>query len=199
LALHGLRLKGFASAVAIGEVVGLDPSVIDPQLTALLGAELVRFRAGRVSGYSLTPAGRAEHARLIAYELEHTGARAAVDGGYRRFLEVNDELLALCTAWQVRDVDGVAIPNDHRDAAYDRGIVERLGVLDGRVAPLCADLGVALPRLAPYGVRLRRARGSVEAGEREWLTAPMLSSYHTVWFELHEDLLVTLGLERSSS
>ena len=26
----------------------------------------------------------------------------------------------------------------------------------------------------------------------------MIDSYHTVWFELHEDLLATLGIERSS-
>jgi hypothetical protein len=26
----------------------------------------------------------------------------------------------------------------------------------------------------------------------------VVDSYHTVWFELHEDLLCTLGLERSS-
>jgi hypothetical protein len=26
----------------------------------------------------------------------------------------------------------------------------------------------------------------------------MIASYHTVWFELHEDLLATLGIERSS-
>jgi hypothetical protein len=25
----------------------------------------------------------------------------------------------------------------------------------------------------------------------------MIDSYHTVWFELHEDLLSTLGIERS--
>jgi hypothetical protein len=25
-----------------------------------------------------------------------------------------------------------------------------------------------------------------------------MPSYHTVWFELHEDLLTTLGLERAS-
>jgi len=25
-----------------------------------------------------------------------------------------------------------------------------------------------------------------------------MSSYHTVWFELHEDLLATLGIDRAS-
>jgi hypothetical protein len=26
----------------------------------------------------------------------------------------------------------------------------------------------------------------------------MIPSYHTIWFELHEDLLATLGIERGS-
>ena len=32
----------------------------------------------------------------------------------------------------------------------------------------------------------------------EWFTKPVIDSYHTVWFELHEDLLATLGIERAS-
>ncbi len=34
-------------------------------------------------------------------------------------------------------------------------------------------------------------------GERDWFTKPTIDSYHSVWFELHEDLLATLGLERA--
>ena len=41
---------------------------------------------------------------------------------------------------------------------------------------------------------LRRVR----AGEHDWFTKPVIESYHTVWFELHEDLLASLGLDRSS-
>jgi hypothetical protein len=37
----------------------------------------------------------------------------------------------------------------------------------------------------------------VRAGEGDWFTSPLVDSYHTVWFELHEDLLATLGLERA--
>ena len=38
----------------------------------------------------------------------------------------------------------------------------------------------------------------VEAGDHQWFTRPLIDSYHTVWFELHEDLLSTLGKERAS-
>ena len=37
----------------------------------------------------------------------------------------------------------------------------------------------------------------MRAGERDWFAKPMIDSYHTVWFQLHEDLLNTLGIERS--
>jgi len=38
----------------------------------------------------------------------------------------------------------------------------------------------------------------VSAGDVDWFTKPMIPSYHTVWFEMHEDLLCTLGIERGS-
>ena len=53
-----------------------------------------------------------------------------------------------------------------------------------------------LPRFARYAPRLTNAVDRVRAGEVDWFTKPVLDSYHTVWFELHEDLLATLGIER---
>jgi hypothetical protein len=35
-------------------------------------------------------------------------------------------------------------------------------------------------------------------GETEWLTSPRVDSYHTVWMQLHEDLLLALGRDRAS-
>jgi hypothetical protein len=63
---------------------------------------------------------------------------------------------------------------------------------------VCGDLADALDRFAHYGPRLGHAIDRVEAGEVEYATKPMIDSYHTVWFELHEDLLSTLGKERAS-
>ena len=58
-------------------------------------------------------------------------------------------------------------------------------------------LGACNPRArlaAPGEARLDRVQG----GDTDWFTKPMIASYHTVWFELHEDLLCTLGIERGS-
>ena len=63
--------------------------------------------------------------------------------------------------------------------------------------PDLADLRDALDRFGGYGPRSRRPRPRCEAGDIDWFTKPLIDSYHTVWFELHEDLLATLGIERA--
>jgi hypothetical protein len=87
---------------------------------------------------------------------------------------------------------------DHSDPQHDAGVIASLEALPAKVTPICADLGAALDRFAAYGPRLTNALERVRAGDVDWFTKPMLPSYHTVWFELHEDLLATLGIERSS-
>jgi hypothetical protein len=50
-------------------------------------------------------------------------------------------------------------------------------------------------RFALYGTRLTTALDRVLGGNPAYV-ADTLDSYHTVWFQLHEDLLVTLGISR---
>jgi hypothetical protein len=198
LVLHGLRLKGFADAAAVAEAGGVDEADAKPLLDTLVIEERATYREGRLTGFALTPAGRAEHAQLIAEELERSGQREAVHGAYARFLSINQDLLAICTAWQLREVDGEPVANDHTDAAHDAAVIDRLARLDAQVQPIGAALGAALHRFAAYGPRLASALARVQAGDHDWFTKPMIASYHTVWFELHEDLLATLGIERST-
>ena len=51
-----------------------------------------------------------------------------------------------------------------------------------------------LPRLNAYSSKLLVALGKVNDGETAWLTRPLIDSYHTVWFELHEELIGAMGL-----
>ena len=177
---------------------GLDEPAATAELEGLASDGLVTFRAGRRSGWALTPSGRAEHRRLIASELDAAGCRDAVHDAYESFLRLNAEMLAACTAWQLREVDHRQVPNDHSDSAYDAAVLARLRTVDEAVGPACAALGSCLERFSGYRTRLDRARVRVEAGQAEWFTRPDLDSYHSVWFELHEDLLATLGLERGA-
>jgi hypothetical protein len=194
LVLHGLRLKGFAEAETLAALAGLPADAVSTELDALADAGLTLHRDGRLSGWTLTPAGRAEHAAGTSAAVDAAGVRDAIDRAYRAFLGLNGELLAVCTAWQMRDESTL---NDHTDAAYDAGVVDRLGALNDRIAPVLDALEETLERFRPYRERLDAALGKVRAGDNDYFAKPMIDSYHTVWFELHEDLLSTLGLERS--
>jgi hypothetical protein len=198
LVLHGLRLKGFADTDVVASLVGLDSAATGVQLATFQDAGLVVRRDGRLSGWSLTPTGRKEHERLLAEELDAAGCRDAVAAAYRDFVALNGELLAICTDWQLRTVGGTQVVNDHSDAAHDTAVIGRLVALHDKVRPVTSTLRDCFDRFASYGTRLRTALEKLVEGDRDWFTKPMIDSYHTVWFELHEDLLATLGIERAT-
>jgi len=194
LALLGLRLQGFASADAVAEVAQLEVVRVEQVLHRGRDLGWVRYREGRMTGWSLTPTGRSEGERRLAAQLESRGCRGVVQGCYERFRSINVEVLEVCTDWQLRDQ---ATVNDHLDAAYDAAVIDRLATLHLRARRVCDELGAALERFGPYGDRLQGALARVRAGEHEWFTGVRIPSYHAVWFELHENLLATLGIDRS--
>ncbi|WP_246148033.1 transcriptional regulator [Nonomuraea turkmeniaca] len=195
LVLHTLRCIGFAALDRVAEAAGLPESDAESELIDLAVAGLVTRLPGDFGGWGLTDAGRAADAERISDELDAAGARTAVAGAYDDFMVLNPELLDLCTAWQTRSVDGVATLNDHTDAAYDSRVLDRFTEFDRRAGVVCADLAAAMPRFQRYRGRLAGALGRARSGEVRYVTDD-LASYHTVWFQLHEDLLVTLGIPR---
>jgi hypothetical protein len=201
LVVHVLRVKGFVDGDAVVAAAGLEAGEVDALLAGLADAGHARHREGRMSGWMLTPEGRARGEALLAAELEATGVRPAVEAAYRDFLEVNQGFLGLCTDWQLRPdpdaPDGDPIVNDHADAVHDAAVVARLGEADDVMREVCGGLAEVLARFDGYGQRFADALARVRAGEVEWFTRPMIDSYHTVWFELHENLLATLGIERA--
>jgi hypothetical protein len=198
IVLHGLRIKGVAGEDVLAEVTGLDGDRMAAILAGLAAEGLAVEHRGALAGWSLTPAGRAEHGRLVGAEVDDASARPAVTGAYRRFRALNASALDAFSRWQVRDVAGHAVRNDHGDPAYDAEVVADLAALEHRARPLCDDLAAALERFGRYGDDLHHAVERVEAGDGDWFTRPLMPSFHTVWFELHEDLLTTLGLDREA-
>ena len=197
--LHVLRLKGLADSDVIAHAAGMPEDEVARHCQALSGDGLVSRRDGRLSGWSLTADGRSAHATEVAAELASAGCRDVVDASYRRFLSVNGDMLATCTDWQLRTgEDGAQVINDHTDESWDAGVLDRLRALDAAVRPVLEPLCASLERFRRYPERFDAALGLVLAGQREWFTKPVIDSYHTVWFELHEDLLSTLGLARAS-
>ncbi|MFF4225151.1 transcriptional regulator [Streptomyces abikoensis] len=195
LVLHALRCAGTISLARLHAITGLDESDAESELIDLGADGLVTRLPGDIPGWSLTDAGRAVDAERITHELESARARERVTAAYERFLILNPELLDLCTAWQLRPVDGVVSVNDHGDPDYDSRVLARFADLDRRATEVCAELSAALPRFGRYRVRLTEALERAAAGQLEYV-ADSTASYHIVWAELHEDLLATLGLRR---
>jgi len=205
--LHGLRLKGFVDTAILVEHLALaEPSVdatqAQAELDRLAAAGLVTRTHRRSTDpasdrWSLSPAGRAEHERLLAVQLDASGQREVVQRAYRDFLALNPRLLDVCTRWQVRNIEA-SLVNDHTDPRYDASVIKALLAVHGDAKPILATLAAALPRFAPYGPALAAAVDQVLANNTDWFARPIIASYHTVWFELHEDLLATLGLERAA-
>ena len=63
---------------------------------------------------------------------------------------------------------------------------------------LFAALAAVAPRLASYPSRLAEAAGAIATGDSRFVANPRVDSLHQVWFELHEDVLVTLGRSRAT-
>ena len=174
--LHELRLRGFLPAKGHAD----EAELIEAGLAMTRGANL-----------ALTPTGRQAHAlwaRLPAGSPEEAVAQQA----YQAFLPFNTQLLRICTDWQLRP-DGS--PNDHSDSAYDFKVLERLDRLDERIATLVNKLAEAVPRFSAYPGRLTAALDKI-ADDRQWLASPRCDSYHTVWMQMHEDLLTAVGASR---
>jgi hypothetical protein len=200
LVLHGLRVKGMADAATVAERFVLDRELVDE---LLLDYEAfgwsTRVGFADVSGWALTTAGRAENERRLAAELDQTGTRSAVVAAHEVFSVLNSRFLAAVTDWQIRPkpTDPLAA-NDHTDSRWDDYVLDDLGDLERGVRPVCEQLTAALERFAGYPERYAAALGRAASGERAWIAQPKIDSCHTVWMELHEDLLATLGLERGS-
>jgi hypothetical protein len=177
--LHEVRLRG---------VVELHETEI---VTLLIDDGFV---ARSARGIRITAEGRATHASWARLPSGGEDERVA-HRAYERFLPMNSELLRVCSDWQVRSG---GVPNDHRDPRYDWSVLDRLHALDERIGPVASRLGRTIDRFAAYRPRLRAALARVDTGETEWLTSPRLDSYHTVWMQLHEDLLLALGADRAT-
>jgi hypothetical protein len=196
LTLHGLRLSGLAPADRLAGRYSLPPAVVDELLADACAEGLVRHRDRPTTGWILTPEGRQADARLLADELRSAGVRPAVEAAFHDIRRLSERMRHIRTDWETRDPARYG-RNDHSDVVYDAGVIERLVELHHDAAPVWARLAAALDRFGSYGPRFEAALTKVRAFDVDWFTHPLIDSYHTVWFELYEDLLATLGVERS--
>ena len=198
LALHAVRLLGMADDGEVATRFALDPAVAAELLLdfeAVGWVTRVQFADSR--GWALTSAGQGENQRRLTEELTVTGVRPAVEAAYREFLPHNDRLLRAATDWQLRPsrTDPLAA-NDHSEPAWDQRVLRQLSGLSEDLRGIVRTLGSRMTRFNGYDERFAAALERVRRGDLTWVNRPKVDSCHTVWMQLHEDLLATLGLER---
>lgn len=200
LALHGVRILGYATPGEVADRFRLDSDVVRE---TLLDAEAYGWArrtefAGR-SGWSLTERGRAENERQLAGELEATGARPVVEAAYDAFLPLNERLTTACTHWQIRPQPWDALAsNDHTDWPWDERVLRTVTSLGRELRRIGDSLTAKLTRFDGYSSRFDDALARVNRGAHAWLDAPDRPSCHIVWIQVHEDFVATLGISRDA-
>jgi phosphoenolpyruvate-protein kinase (PTS system EI component) len=187
LVLHVLRLRGFVSSDGFVESLGLHPA---PQLESLIELGQVRYVEKR-DIYALLPPGRERHTSNLDADPESDPGDLAEP--YRDFLDLNTALKALCTHWQMRGDE----PNDHTDVEYDRQCIGELEQIQLAAEPVVQSLASTIPRLIRYQTRLRHSAELAAAGDPKMFTGVACGSFHDVWMELHEDLIVLQRIDRT--
>lgn len=180
--LRSLRVKGRAGTADLALSNGLDEPATEESLVHAAEQGWVRHRSGRLGGWSLTPEGRAVVTTTIAAQrasLDTGEAAARYDG---RFLPLNAEFKRLCTHCQLDGAD----PRDDLPGIHER------------VTALCTDFDRLLPGFGHYRGRFDRAYQRICDGDPSALTAPLSGSYHDVWIELHEHLLLMFDRAREN-
>ena len=200
LALHGVRVLGFATPSRVADRFGLDVTATAEALLDYEARGWVRqLSFGGSFGWSMTVAGRAENQARLAAELDLAGARDAVAAIHAAFLPLNERLGTACTSWQIRPMPGDPLAfNDHTDWRWDQRVLDALASLDASFSRLCDQLAGRLTRFGGYAGRYSAALARARAGQPAWVDGPDRDSCHLVWIQFHEDLLATLGIARGA-
>ena len=193
LVMHGLAIKKHATPEAVAGILGMEVETVRTTLAQLVEGKRVVEAQGK---YMLAPAARmaldSDYSRLY----EEARGDSSFRDGYNEFERLNTTLKQLITEWQTIEVRGQRVPNDHRDTDHDDKIIDRLGELHERAEAALEKLARVLPRFSIYRDKLAAALEKAEDGDIAWVSDAKIESYHTLWFELHEDLLRLMRRER---
>ena len=141
-------------------------------------------------GFVLTVEGRDWVTENIAVEAGAVNGDAFNDC-YLRFLPLNIRLKQIVSAWQATS------GSDRRDEAWSEA-VDSVEQLQADLHSLVEETAGHVERLQPYNRRFEAAIDAMRAGDESMLASPLKDSYHTVWFEYHEELIVLSGRDRAT-
>jgi hypothetical protein len=179
LVLNGAHLKKMATADDIAAAVGLPREVAVAELAAAVEKGWAMSVDGR---YLVVPDGTSAVHEYYAKFYGPLRGDAAIEGWFARFETLNDQFIRAVSDWQKNE-------EDEKAKAKVLKVVERL-------IKALGDIISAIPRYENYARRFTESVGRVDRGEREYVCGPSIDSVHTIWFELHEDILSVLGRPR---
>jgi pyruvate,orthophosphate dikinase len=188
-----LAIKGTVSLDQLSEALLAQPEQAQPHVDELVAAGLAESAQGALR---LSAEGKLSAAVLF------DGDRTSIGDGrsaelLEQFHAFDARMKQIVTAWQVREIGGEQVLNDHGDAAYDRDLLDQLAALHSDTVEWLSPLASALRRFAAYRTRLSRALNLARVGDQRFVASPRVDSYHSIWFELHEDLIRSAGRRRS--
>jgi pyruvate,orthophosphate dikinase len=179
-----VQLKGLCSLEKAATALQASPEAVE----SLIASSPSLFK-DTPRGCLLTPDGRAWLADALESERAPLDA-AALKECYARFMALNTRFKQLVIDWQT--AEAAATPTESDVSRMLGG----LRAIDSDLAGVLADVSARAPRLSSYARRFETALSHLEAGDLSMLASPLKDSYHTVWFEYHEELISVCGLDR---
>jgi pyruvate,orthophosphate dikinase len=183
--LRALQLKGLCAPERLAGALQSESSLVADWLSR--SGELVKETP---RGYMVTPAGRAWVLEQLLYERMAADQRG-LEACFERFLPFNHSFKKLVTGYQQEGINGPAHESWPR-------LFGDLSSLHGDFRPLVDETAAAVERLGAYGPRFDSALEAVESGDASMVASPLKDSYHTVWFEYHEELIALTGRDRAT-
>jgi pyruvate,orthophosphate dikinase len=187
--LRAIQLRGVASLQSLSEMLICPTETIAKAIEALGPLPIETMKAGvRLS---------AEGRRMLddSLQVERSVAdRTALNDIIVRFEPLDAAFKQLVTDWQLRPSSGGG--GEEEAARNLASLVQSLDRIHTPIMRIVVEAALHAPRLARINHRLAHARDRIGAGDLAMLASPIRDSYHSIWFELHEELLHLSGRTR---
>jgi pyruvate,orthophosphate dikinase len=195
--VHALMIKGFAVPNDLAPAMLSTPDEVGALLDGMVAEGLAEIIGGSALAgmFQLSADGKAFGSEGIDADRKTWGAEQATTA-LDDLLPFDHRMKEIMTGWQMREVDGEQVLNDHSDSEHDAAVLAEFQSLHKDSNVWLESLAEGLQRLALYVARLARAADQVAGGDTMYLASPRVDSFHSIWFELHEDLILLAGRTR---
>src|SRR5262249_17888147 len=106
-------------------------------------------------------------------------------------MELNRRFKQIVSEWQM------AATGEQSDGDWET-LVDAIAAIHAPLQALVARTAGQVARLSTYARRFDQALSAMRRGDRSMLASPLKDSYHTVWFEYHEELIALSGRDRAA-